>query len=162
MEKIMHAAILAVLLAGTIAAPLSAIAEPAAGTVKADASTALAKAEQVTEKVVYHINDASLARVAMRNVENHLNASPDARIVVVTHGKGIDFLLNDAKDDKGPYQGQVAGLKSQGVEFRVCRNTLKGRNLTDDAVIIEGTVVPSGVAEIGRLQAREGFVYLKP
>ena len=117
----------------------------------------------VVEKVVYHINDASLARVAMRNIQNHITASPDARIVVVTHGKGIDFLLNDAKDEKGePYQTQVAGLKEKGVDFRVCQNTLKGRNLDDSAVIMDATVVPSGVAEIGRLQAREGFVYLKP
>jgi intracellular sulfur oxidation DsrE/DsrF family protein len=114
------------------------------------------------EKVVYHVNDSSLARVAMNNVNNHLNAAPDAKIVVVTHGKGIDFLLNDAKDDKGPYNAQVAGLKSRGVDFRVCRNTLKSRNLGDDAVIMEAKVVPSGVAEIGKLQAKEGYVYLKP
>ncbi|TXT20417.1 MAG: hypothetical protein FD132_1243, partial [bacterium] len=55
-----------------------------------------------------------------------------------------------------------AGLKEKGVEFRVCRNTLKGRNLDDNAVILEAQVVPAGVAEIGRLQAREGYVYLKP
>jgi intracellular sulfur oxidation DsrE/DsrF family protein len=114
------------------------------------------------EKVVYHVNDASGARVAMRNVENHVNASPKAKIVVVTHGKGIDFLLNEAKDDKGAFAPQVAGLKEKGVEFKVCRNTLKGRNLTDAAVIMEAQVVPSGVAEIGKLQAKEGYVYLKP
>lgn len=124
------------------------------------AAPAAAAAE---EKVVYHVNDASLARVAMRNIQNHITASPDARIVVVTHGKGIDFLLNDAKDDKGePYQTQVAGLKERGVDFRVCRNTLKGRKLDDGAVMMDANVVPSGVAEIGKLQAKEGFVYLKP
>jgi len=117
---------------------------------------------EVQEKVVYHINDASVARVAMRNIENHLDASPEARIVVVTHGKGIDFLLNDAKDDKGPYQTQVAGLKNRGVDFRVCRNTLNGQKLDDNAVIFEAGVVPSGVAELGKLQAREGFAYIKP
>ncbi len=120
-------------------------------------------AAAVEEKVVYHINDAMLARTALRNVQNHISATPDARIVVVTHGKGIDFLLNGARDDKGEgYETQVAGLKERGVEFRVCRNTLKGRQLGDDAVILDAQVVPSGVAEIGRLQAKEGFVYLKP
>ena len=114
------------------------------------------------ERVVYHINDASNARVAMRNIENHINASPDAKIVVVTHGKGIDFLLNDAADDKGPFQPQVAGLKNRGVTFDVCRNTLKGRNLDDSAVIFEAQVVPSGVAEIGKLQSKAGYIYLKP
>jgi intracellular sulfur oxidation DsrE/DsrF family protein len=126
------------------------------------AAAAATTAESVQEKVVYHINDASVARVAMRNIENHITASPEAKIVVVTHGKGIDFLINDAKDDKGAYQPQVAGLRDRGVDFRVCRNTLKGRNLTDEAVIMEARVVPSGVAEIGKLQSKEGFAYLKP
>lgn len=114
------------------------------------------------EKVVYHVNDASVARVAMRNIENHINASPNAQIVVVTHGKGIDFLLNDAKDEKGAFAPQVAGLKERGVTFDVCRNTLKGRKLDDSAVIMEAQVVPSGVAEIGKLQSKGGYVYLKP
>ena len=133
----------------------------AATTTKATKAKATAPVP-VIEKVVYHVNDASVARMAMNNVSNHLNANPNARIVVVTHGKGIDFLLNDAKDDKGEFAPVVAGLVERGVDFRVCRNTLTGRNLNDDAVILEAKVVPSGVAEIGRLQALEGYVYLKP
>lgn len=128
----------------------------------AGAVPALAATEAFQEKVVYHVNDASIARVAMRNIENHLNASPGVKIVVVTHGKGIDFLLNDAKDEKGAFAPQVGGLKNRGVTFDVCRNTLTGRKLDDSAVILEAQVVPSGVAEIGKLQAREGYVYLKP
>lgn len=149
-------ALFAVLLSAALILPAAQAAAPAK---KSRITTEAAIAQ---EKVVYHINDASGARIALRNVDNHLGASPDARIVVVTHGKGIDFLLNDAKDDKGAYAPQVAALKEKGVEFRVCRNTLKGRNLDDSAVIMEAQVVPSGVAEIGRLQAREHFVYLKP
>jgi hypothetical protein len=131
----------------TQAAPLAEAAAPAAA---------------AEEKVVYHVNDASVARMAMNNVNNHLNAAPNAKIVVVTHGKGIDFLLNDAKDDKGEFASAVAALKEKGVDFRVCRNTLKARKLNDDAVIMEARVVPSGVAEIGKLQSQEGYVYLKP
>lgn len=115
------------------------------------------------EKVVYHINDSENAMVALRNVQNHLNASKSARIAVVTHGKGIDFLLNGAQDKNGnPYEPVVQGLKEKGVDFRVCNNTLTSRKLDASAVISEATVVPSGVAEIGRLQAKEGYVYLKP
>lgn len=147
------------LFAALLGAALILPAAQAAGPAKAAQPAAEAAAQ---EKVVYHINDASIARIAMRNVENHVSASPEAKIVVVTHGKGIDFLLNEAKDDKGAFAPQVAGLKEKGVEFRVCRNTLKGRNLKDDAVIMEAQVVPAGVAEIGRLQAKEGYVYLKP
>jgi intracellular sulfur oxidation DsrE/DsrF family protein len=125
-------------------------------------ATAPMAANAAEEKVVYHVNDSANARVAMNNVNNHLNAAPGAKIVVVTHGKGIDFLLNDAKDDKGEYAPAIAGLKEKGVDFRVCANTLKARKLDANAVVPEATVVPSGVAEIGKLQAQEGYVYLKP
>lgn len=140
-------------LAGLLGAALFAVA-----TLSGCATT-----DEPSSKVVYHINDSSIARVAMNNVNNHLAAEPKAKIVVVTHGKGIDFLLNDAKDAKGePYTAQIAGLKDKGVDFRVCANTLKSRNLDSSAVILDATVVPSGVAEIGRLQAKEGYVYVKP
>jgi intracellular sulfur oxidation DsrE/DsrF family protein len=101
--------------------------------------------------------------VALNNVNNHLSASPNAKIVVVTHGKGIDFLLKGAADSNGnPYEIGVQSLKAKGVDFRVCNNTLRSRKLDASAVIEEATVVPSGVAEVGRLQAKEGYVYLKP
>ncbi|MHB0916259.1 MAG: DsrE family protein [Thiobacillus sp.] len=125
-------------------------------------ATAPMAASAAEEKVVYHVNDSANARVAMNNVNNHLNAAPDAKIVVVTHGKGIDFLLNDAKDDKGEYAPVVSALKAKGVDFRVCNNTLKSRKLDASAVNMEATIVASGVAEIGKLQAQEGYVYLKP
>jgi intracellular sulfur oxidation DsrE/DsrF family protein len=153
-----HVSLITALLCGALA--LSAPAQAADSEQAKPGATADTAAPQ--EKVVYHINDASVARMAMRNVENHLAASPGVKIVVVTHGKGIDFLLNDASDDKGSFEPQVAALKERGVIFDVCRNTLKSRKLDDNAVILEAQVVPSGVAEIGRLQAREGFVYLKP
>lgn len=125
-------------------------------------ATAPMAANAADEKVVYHVNDSANARAALNNVNNHLNAAPDAKIVVVTHGKGIDFLLNEAKDDKGDFASVVSGLKAKGVDFRVCNNTLKARKLETSAVIPEANIVPSGVAEIGKLQAQEGYVYLKP
>ena len=125
-------------------------------------ATAPMAANASGDKVVYHVNDSVNARAAMNNANNHLNAAPDTKIVVVTHGKGIDFLLNDAKDDKGDYSAAIAGLTAQGVKFNVCANTLKARKLDSSAVNPEASTVPSGVAEIGRLQAKEGYVYLKP
>ncbi|WP_296635415.1 DsrE family protein [Thiobacillus sp. SCN 63-57] len=145
--------LLAALLLAT--APMAHAAQPAEA-----AAPAAAASDAI--KVVYHINDASVARAAMRNVDNELNADPNTKIVVVTHGKGIDFLLNDAKDDKGAFEPQVAALKNRGVDFRVCNNTLHSRHLGPDAVIMEASVVPSGVAETARLQAKEGYVYMKP
>ena len=115
------------------------------------------------EKVVYHISDASNAMQALGNIRNHLNANPNASIVVVTHGAGIDFLLEDAKDKNGnPYDAVVQELSNRNVKFRVCNNTLEARKIDRKRILPEATVVPSGVAEVARLQSHEGYAYIKP
>jgi intracellular sulfur oxidation DsrE/DsrF family protein len=115
-------------------------------------------------KVVYHMNEGvDRAPQMLRNIRNHLTADPKAKIVVVSHAAGIDFLLRDAKDRNGnPFEVTVQDLVSKGVEFRACQFTLQSRNIDPKQVIDEARLVPSGVAEVSRLQAQEGFVYLKP
>lgn len=115
-------------------------------------------------KVVYHVNTGvETAAGILGNVRNHLSADPTAKIVVVTHGLGIDFLLDGAKDSKGrEFSGVVSDLSSKGVQFRVCNNTLVSRNIDANKVSMDAKIVPSGVAEVARLQAKEGYVYLKP
>lgn len=124
--------------------------------------TAIAAAQEV--KVVYHVNTGvETAAAILSNITNELNASPTDKIVVVTHGPGIDFLLSNAKDSKGrEFSGQVSALAGRGVEFKVCNNTLQTRKLDASSLLMETSVIPSGVAEVARLQAKEGFVYLKP
>ena len=115
-------------------------------------------------KVVYHLNEGiPQASRAIGNIRNHLAADPTAKIVVITHGAGIDFLLEGATNtQKQPFAGSISDLANQGVELRVCNNTLVSRNIPADKVVMEAKVVPSGVAEVARLQAKEGFVYLRP
>ena len=115
-------------------------------------------------KVVYHLSEGiPQASRAVGNIRNHLAADPTAKIVVVTHGPGIDFLLDGAVNtQKQPFAGTISDLANKGVEFRVCNNTLVSRSISPDKVVMEAKVVPSGVAEVARLQAKEGFVYLHP
>ena len=115
-------------------------------------------------KTVYHVNTGvDSAAAVLNNIQNHLNAEPKVRIVVVTHGPGIDFLLDGAKDSKGrEFTASVSSLSGKGVEFRVCNNTLVTRNIDPAKLLMESKIVPSGTAEVAKLQAREGFVYLKP
>jgi hypothetical protein len=71
--------------------------------------------------------------------------------------------MNNAKDKNGnPYHVAVEQLKLRGVRFDVCEITLRNRKLAKDQFIPEVSYVPSGVAEITRLQPREGFAYLRP
>ncbi len=116
------------------------------------------------DKVVYHVNDTDQqASNALRNISNHLEVNPAARIVVVTHARGVDFLFNNARDANGnPYGVAVAQLNLRGVRFDVCEITLRNRQLSKDRFIPEASFVPSGVAEITRLQQREGYAYLRP
>jgi len=115
-------------------------------------------------KVVYHNNEGvDHAPQALRNVRNHLSVDPKAKIVFVSHAAGIDFLMKGAKDKNGnPFEVTVQDLESKGVEFRVCEITLKSRNIQKSQLIDDVVYVPSGVAEVTRLQVEEGYAYLKP
>ena len=124
---------------------------------------ALAQAETQIKTVYHFTNGLDEASRGLGNIRNHLSADPKAKITVVTNGNGIEFLLDGAKDKNGnPYEVIVQDLKGKGVDFRVCNNTLVSRNIDKSKVIQEATIVPSGVAEAARLQAREGYVYLRP
>jgi intracellular sulfur oxidation DsrE/DsrF family protein len=115
-------------------------------------------------KVVYHVNEGiEQAARAMTNIRNHLSTDPTAKIVVVAHGRGIDFLLKEAKTPGGSAFGaDVEELALRGVEFRVCRFTLERRDIEPSKVVPDAKIVPSGVAEVARLQSREHYSYLKP
>jgi len=128
------------------------------------------------QKVVYHVNyyDAKRQTGALRNIQNHINAvgAENLDLRVVMHGNGLSLLLEPDQDANTKMKSgsadadmtaRIANLKNQGVTFKICANTLKGRkvalNMLYDAS--ESDVVPSGVAEIAHLQG-QGFAYLRP
>lgn len=115
------------------------------------------------DKVVYHISDAEAQALAgLRNVRNHMDTDTSAKIVVVAHGNGVDFLMEGAKDRNGSlYSGTVSALKSRGVIFEVCEITLKTRNLKHEQFIQEADFTPSGVVRITKLQ-HQGYAYIRP
>lgn len=145
MRKVMAA--VAVALALAVAAP-AAVAQDRGGPVR----------------VVYHVSEGNAqATNALRNIGNHLTADPTAKIVVVTHAGGVNFLLDGALDANGaPYEAIVQQLTEKGVEFRVCRFTLERNKIDPKKVLPEAAIVPSGVAEVAKLQYKEGFAYLRP
>lgn len=146
-SAIFRAAIRAAFIVGLFASPAASGAQSNAG----------------PDKVVYHISDTAQASTALVYIENHLEANPQAKIVVVTHAAGVDFLLDGAKNRTGnPYNIPIESLAARGVKFEVCEITLRERKIPKKRFIPEATYVPSGVAEIGRLQQREGYAYLRP
>lgn len=116
-------------------------------------------------KAVYHFTQGvEEAARGLNNIHNHLDADPTAKIVVVSNGKGgVAFLIEGAVDHTGkPFAERIADLANRGVEFRVCNNTLRAFNIPKDKLVMEAKIVPSGVAEVARLQAKEGFAYVRP
>ncbi len=130
------------------------------------------------QKVVYHINYDNPGKQAgaLRNIQNHINAvgAENLDLKVVLHGNGLALLLSpDSLDKLKKFKhananeqmiARIDGLKSQGVQFNVCNNTVKGRkvSLSDDLHDVEeADIVPSGVAELAKLQ-QQGYAYIKP
>ena len=130
------------------------------------------------QKVVYHINydNPKQQTGALRNVQNHINAvgAENLDIKIVLHGNGLALLLEPDSLEKlkkfkhanadETMTAKIDSLKSQGVDFNVCANTVRGRKVdleTDLYNVDKKDVVPSGVAEVARLQAM-GYSYIKP
>ena len=115
-------------------------------------------------QVVYHLSEGPAQAVrGLEYLRNHLEDDANAQIVVVAHAAGVDFLMKGAKTERGnEFRGPVEDLELQGVTFRVCEITLRERNLKREQFLSLVKFVPSGVAEIARLQAREGYAYLRP
>lgn len=116
------------------------------------------------DKVVYHM-DGGLAQATkgLRNVRNHLDVDPKAKIVVVAHAEGVDFLMEGARTTNNQeFAALVGDLMNRGVTFEICEITLKNRNLKKEQFILGPTFTPSGVVRIANLQAREQYAYIKP
>jgi intracellular sulfur oxidation DsrE/DsrF family protein len=128
------------------------------------------------QKVVYHVNyyGAKAQAGALRNIQNHINAvgAENLDLKVVLHGNGVSMVVDpeylaETKMEEGNadenMQAKIAGLKQQGVDFQICANTLRGRNISRDALYdtANENIVPSGVAELSRLQ-QMGYTYVKP
>lgn len=130
------------------------------------------------QKVVYHINydNPKQQAGAMRNIQNHINAvgAENLDLKVVLHGNGLALLLEPDSLDKlkkfkhanadDKMTAKVTDLKGQGVDFHVCANTVRGRKVdveTDLYDVDKEDIVPSGVAEVAKLQAM-GYSYIKP
>lgn len=121
------------------------------------------------QKVVYHINydggsDDKVYRGALRNIQNHINAvgADHIDVKVVLHGDGLGLLKSATGNQK--LQSDVTSLKTQNVSFHVCENTLVGRKISYENDLFEvfnDDLVPSGVAELSRLQ-QMGYTYIKP
>lgn len=97
--------------------------------------------------------------LALTNIENYLLGLPgeDFTVVVLANAAAVRFLTREGN----PQADGVRALAAKGVHFRACNNALKKFEIEHSQLLHCVTVVPTGLAEVVRLQ-REGYAYIKP
>src|SRR5271165_3445100 len=124
---------------------------------------------------LYHCDFGDPQRFSqmLQNILNHYSAYEfdtfKLKLVVVAHGAGIKFFLEDRagtpweKDaiDAALYQ-RFVGLTKYGLEGYLCQITYKRLNVDPAKTRKDAFLkfVPSGVATVAELQAK-GFAYIK-
>jgi intracellular sulfur oxidation DsrE/DsrF family protein len=98
----------------------------------------------------------------LRNIGAHVAATDgNVEIRLVSFSGGVK-VFQQAKSDQELAKAIDAVLEKK-VRLLVCRNTMRAMSLTvaDVYGVTEADIVPSGVAELARLQG-QGFVYIHP
>ena len=129
--------------------------------------TGLGRTNYEPQKVVYHVDyDAGWRGHNYYNLvsvlENHVKAVGADRLhlVVMLQGSGTDFLA--LAKAKPALAQKIDALKSRGVRFLICKNSLISRGIdpfTELYGVGKDDVVTAAVAELVALQ-QEGYVYL--
>jgi uncharacterized protein len=124
---------------------------------------------------LYHCDFGDPQRFSqmLQNMLNHYSAyefdSFKLKLVVVAHGPGIKFFLNDLSGT--PWERETinadiwqrfVGLTKYGAEAYLCQITYKRLNIDPAKTRSDAFLkfVPSGVATVAELQSK-GFAYLK-
>ena len=108
---------------------------------------------------VFHINDASVnkQRSALKNMENLRAEMPDIPIELVVQGEAITMVV----DRETALKPELETLLQEGVTVAVCRNTMRGKGISSEQLILGVEIVPSAVGELVRRQ-KQGMAYIKP
>lgn len=109
-------------------------------------------------KVVIQISseDTLVHKSLMKQLNNILTALPDTKIEVICHGPGIYMLVTE----KTIVQEKIQQMKSMGVAFMACENTMRERNISKEKIISQAGFVPSAMVEIITKQ-EDGWSYIK-
>jgi intracellular sulfur oxidation DsrE/DsrF family protein len=124
--------------------------------------SASAVAQEVVDydehKIVIQLtsDDTLVHKGLVKQIQNVLIATPNSKIEVVCHNNGIAFLQTAVTQQAV----KIKGLKSKGVEFLACENTMRERKLKREELLPECGTVPSGVVEVVKKQEK-GWAYIK-
>ena len=112
--------------------------------------------------VVFHLDSETSMNRMLAQVARHSAFNPDIETRVILIGNGVKPALEGAEDaNGGQYSAQMEQLMASGIRIFACEATLNYYNMTEDDLAFGVETVPSGVAALGRLQARQGWGYIK-
>ncbi len=109
-------------------------------------------------RIVFHLatSDTLAQKALVKQLSNVLEYWNTAKIEVVVHNNGINFM----KQDEARFAKEIAALKQRGVVFAVCENTMKQHKIEKPQILPSAVFVPVGLAEIV-LRQEEGWSYIK-
>lgn len=107
-------------------------------------------------KLVIHLNEESKWGMMFSNVSNFIKEVKDEayQLHIVINGPAVSGVLNQQILDL------INEYESNMVVFKVCNNSLIGRNISRTQVQSNIVIVETSVFEIMKLQ-QQGFAYLK-
>ncbi|MGI9191046.1 MAG: DsrE family protein [Chitinophagaceae bacterium] len=89
----------------------------------------------------------------LQNLKAHW---PDATFEVVLYNQGLELLL----PNKGIQISAVKALHDEGIDFLICENTLKNRQMSKEQFPAWVNYIPAGIAHMVERQ-EEGWSYIK-
>ena len=118
---------------------------------------------QATEfGVIFHIDSEDRMNHMLRQISRHHAYNPSIPTRVILIAGAVKPALDGAADSNGgSYSAQIEQLLISGIRIFACENTLSSYNLTTEDLAFGIESVPSGIAEISRLQVRKRWAYIK-
>jgi intracellular sulfur oxidation DsrE/DsrF family protein len=109
-------------------------------------------------KVVFQLTSADTIahKNLVRQLENLKAAAPNAKIEVVCHNDGIQFLRTAVTKQTE----KISELSLAGIDFVACENTMKQRKISREELTISCRTVQAGILEIMTKQEKK-WSYIK-
>lgn len=110
-------------------------------------------------RIVMQVSTAdTLEHKGLMNNLKHLEEGwgDSVQIEVVLHGPGLEMVMKG----KATQAAAIQKMMGKGVQFLVCRNTMKQKGITDDQILPLIGFVDMGLGHIVRRQ-EQGWTYLK-
>jgi uncharacterized protein len=122
------------------------------------ASQAQTSVSTKKHKVVFQLTSADTIthKNLVRQLENLKAAAPNAKVEVVCHNDGIQFLRTATTKQSE----KISELSQAGIDFVACENTMKQRKISREELTASCRTVQAGILEIMMKQEKK-WSYIK-